>query len=385
MHLTLRQRDSFKTIRMTITHSGVQVYEETLNKKHDSFVPFENISNEVFHMRRFRQWAILLTMVFGVFAAIGLWAQTTPQVTGSRVSNSITLVVLFLVPLLIMWFTRKEFTGFGVSNNAFLVRANKPSREEVHQFLQVLSEAKIGYLRETYFEQAKYASPEEELRNLIWLRKQQAISQDEFENRKQKIDMALASAPETRGDSVTLHYEGRPEYITATAKYLAKSNPAINSQLFRAQVGATVIITVILAGAIYALNGRIRFNDALFILIWLIISYFFSGYITKYNYVKRFSSIVANSTSKSLITRNISISVNDREIAFSSDIGTSKLQRSAIQQIDEDGNYVYITLSGTSVITIPKNAFASETHQRDFIAMICSHISGSSNTKSNTE
>ena len=76
---------------------------------------------------------------------------------------------------------------------------------------------------------------------------------------------------------------------------------------------------------------------------------------------------------------------NDREITFSSDIGTSKSQRSAIQQINGDRNYVYITLPGTNVITIPKNAFASETHQRDFIAMIRSHASGSNNTKSNTE
>src|SRR5262249_40134693 len=159
-------------------------------------------------------------------------------------------------------------------------------------------------------------------------------SQDEFENRKQKIDKTLASASGTRSDGVMLYYQPRREDMTATANYIAKNNPTIKRQLYRTQVNTAIIITLILAGFIYLLNRSIRFSDAVFVLVWFFVFYFLAGYIIRYNYTKQVSSTITNSTNKSLIARNVSISLNNDEITFSSDLGSSKLQWSAFQQID---------------------------------------------------
>jgi hypothetical protein len=319
-------------------------------------------------------------MVFGVFLVLGLWVQTTPQATGSPSSNIITLIILFLFPVLIMWFTRKELTGFGVSGNKFLVQSNKPSKKEVQEFLLTLQQTKTAYLREAYFEKANNVAPEEELRNLSWLRQQGIISQNDLEDRKQKIETVLSLVSEKGNDDITIYYQNQREDIVFAAKYIAKNIRPIKNQLFRSQLNSTIIISVIIAAFIYITTGGINFKDALFVGLWTIISYFLFQYIIRYNFAKRLSSMTLDPTNRSLIARNTAISLKEDGIVLSSDLGSSKLPWSTIQQTDEDVNHVYLMLPGANVIIIPKRAFIYDNQQQDFIGRIQSHLTRAINT-----
>lgn len=368
MHNALLQRDSFNFIHMTIGHNGVHLSGKKFFRKRDHFIPFENISSKAYSTQKFRQWAIILTMIAGVFVVIAL------LVAKLTAKEYITLLLYFLVPLLIMWFTRKKFVGFGDSDSAFAVRASRPSRKEVQEFLEELRQTRITYLRKTYFETMKSASLLDDLRNLVWLRQQDVISQDEFEQRKREVELSFSSSETTDGP-ITLYYQGSKKDILAIAKYVANNNQVIKDQLHRGQVGSVVITCIMLVGLIYMIDHTASvLNLAIMVIITGIISYFLYGYMIKYSYAKRVIAIAVGSTEQSTISRNTAVSVYDDGIAISSDASSGKLLWPIIQKIDDDKTHVYIVLPGANVIAVPNTAFNSAAHRQEFLSTCRSHI-----------
>ena len=169
----------------TIEYNGVRILEKGFNKQFSYFVSFENIPSTPFSLRMYDKTAIILTVVCSVFAvviAIGIFQ--SGQVT---IGNILFFLALVGIPAALTWFTRKELAGLGVPGNGLILRANSPSMQAVQSFLQALQQAKITYLREAYFDKAAPDTSVDELQMLLWLKEHGAISNDEFEARKQNI------------------------------------------------------------------------------------------------------------------------------------------------------------------------------------------------------
>lgn len=169
----------------TIEYNGVRVLEKGLNKQFSYFVPFEEVPSTPFSLRMYDKTAIILTMVCSVFAVvIAIGILRSGQVT---IGNIVFILALVGIPAALTWFTRKELAGLGVPGNGLILRANRPSALAVQAFLQALKQAKISYLREAYFDKAASNGPAHELQVLLWLKEHGAISNGEFEARKQNL------------------------------------------------------------------------------------------------------------------------------------------------------------------------------------------------------
>ncbi len=181
----ITQRYLLSSRNYTIEYNGVRVFEKGFNKQFSYFIPFENVPSTAFSLRMYDKTAIILTVVCSVFAiVIAIGIVQSGQVT---IGNILFFLALVGIPAALTWFTRKELAGLGTPGNGLILRANRPSIQAVQSFLQALRQAKISYLREAYFDKATPNTSEDELQRLLWLKEHGAISNDEFEARKQNI------------------------------------------------------------------------------------------------------------------------------------------------------------------------------------------------------
>jgi hypothetical protein len=182
---SLIQRRLLASSILTVEYNGIRIVEKGLNKQFSYFVPFEEIPSAPFSLRIYDKVAIMLAVVCGVFALIIAMSFISAQ--HITLANVLFVLLLAGIPTAITWFTRKELTGFGVPGQGLVLRANRPSPQAVQAFLQLVRQAKITYLREMYFDKVVPDNPADEMKMLLWLKNQEAISSDEFEVRKQKV------------------------------------------------------------------------------------------------------------------------------------------------------------------------------------------------------
>jgi hypothetical protein len=192
MSATLVQRRLLSSSTLTTEYNGIRIAEKGLNKQFSYFLPFEEVPSTPFSLRVFDKTAIILTVVccvFSVILAIGFI--NSGQIS---VGNVLFIVCFAGIPAALTWFTRKDLAGFGVPNQGLILRADRPSRQDVQTFLQQVQQDKVAYLREMYFEKTTPENPAQELQILLWLKDHGAISDEEFAARK-----ARQAAPKAAG------------------------------------------------------------------------------------------------------------------------------------------------------------------------------------------
>lgn len=97
---------------------------------------------------------------------------------------------LLLVAIIIYFFTKEVLWKVRVQNNTYLFfLKNHPDKETVNDFIDSLFVSRDKYLRDTYFfEPTKYVTYESQKNNFQWLRRMEAINNEEFQKRKKELD-----------------------------------------------------------------------------------------------------------------------------------------------------------------------------------------------------
>lgn len=193
---TLEQKTLMSTDTYTLEYNGVRLRQAGMNKNVELLIPFENIPPGQFFQRVFQKGAIITAMFFGVLAFFVIVAQILNRDTFPQPRGLIITVMLILIPAAALWFTRREYIGFGLPGKGVIFDATKPSRQAVATFMQQLHTAKVAYLREVYLNSAEPAPASEVLRRLIWLTEMGALTQEEFNEGKKGIEeITSAGAP----------------------------------------------------------------------------------------------------------------------------------------------------------------------------------------------
>ena len=88
------------------------------------------------------------------------------------------------------FFTKEVLWKVRVQNNTYLFfLKNHPDKETVNDFIDSLFVSRDKYLRETYFfEPTKYVTYESQKNNFQWLRRMEAINNEEFQKKKKELD-----------------------------------------------------------------------------------------------------------------------------------------------------------------------------------------------------
>jgi YcxB-like protein len=172
---------------------------------------------------------------------------------------------------------------------------------------------------------------------------------------------------------VTVSFQLRTTDLAAAARYVADHNPSIRTQLVSVQLicgflgAASLLVT-----AWFNRGGSLRLVDILLALGTALLAYLFSMYYFKRSYIRRVVSIASDKNPN--FQRNMKYEIQAEGLAAESDLGTSTLHWSAIQHMDEDTRYIYLSLPGTSTILIPKSAFSNTAEQQAFVTALRSHL-----------
>lgn len=187
MQASLYQRTLRGTVQYTIEYNGVRGVTKTFTQQTEFFHSFENIPHTQRAISVYYKFPLALTLVIGVCAGFVALTLLNAERRAEQLPVFLWMVGAASVPALFAWFTRKQLVGFSGDGAIFLVHATKPSKAAVNTFLENLTQAKASYLRDMYWQLDFDGSPAEQMRRLLWLREHQAITQQEFEQRKQKL------------------------------------------------------------------------------------------------------------------------------------------------------------------------------------------------------
>lgn len=161
--------------------------------------------------------------------------------------------------------------------------------------------------------------------------------------------------------------------MAAAARYIANHHSSIKAQFVRAQiVSALVASGVLLVVAWFTAGGRFRLVDILFALGTALVAYLFARYYLKRNYIQRFVALVSDKNPN--FQRNMQYTIEPDGLASISDLGAGTIRWSAIQRMDEDPSYIYLSLPSVNTILIPKRAFLDIDQQEAFTKSLCSHL-----------
>jgi hypothetical protein len=118
--------------------------------------------------------------------------------------------------------------------------------------------------------------------------------------------------------------------------------------------------------------GRMRLTDLVFAFASAVIAFFVMGFLLRYSYIERFVNITSDG--KPDFIRTITMSLEEDGITSTSDLGSGKLLWSALQQIDEDSNYIYLALPSATLLVIPKTSFPDSKRAQDFFTAVSARI-----------
>jgi hypothetical protein len=171
---------------------------------------------------------------------------------------------------------------------------------------------------------------------------------------------------------VSLSFQlGRAD-LAAAAKYVAEYNPSIKGQLFRAQLFCGILAGGALIAIIFITTHTVRFSDLVFPVVSTLIAYLLGGYLLKRSYIDRVVAIASDR--KPTFSRTMTLVLQENGLAGSSEVGSSLILWSAIHHIDEDVQYIYLTLPSASTILIPKLAFTNDEQRDAFMTTVRSRI-----------
>ena len=161
--------------------------------------------------------------------------------------------------------------------------------------------------------------------------------------------------------------------LAAAARYIAEHHPGIKAQLRRAEIVTALLAGVAFFGFVwFVTRGQLRLKDLLFVLGTAVAGYFFARYFLKRNYIQRVVALASDKNPN--FQRAMQYTIGAEGLASVSDLGAGTIHWSAIERMDEDASYIYLTLPGVNTILIPKSAFRDAEQQAAFAAALRSHL-----------
>ena len=174
------------------------------------------------------------------------------------------------------------------------------------------------------------------------------------------------------GRIVSLSFQlGRAD-LAAAAKYVAEHNPSIKGELFRAQLFCGILAGGVAVAIIFMTAHTLRFSELLFPALSALVAYLLGGYLLKRSYIDGVVAIVSDR--KPTFSRTMTLVLQEDGLAGSSEVGSSTILWSAIQHMDEDAQYIYLSLPSASTILIPNHAFTSGDQRETFLTTIRSRV-----------
>jgi hypothetical protein len=183
--MILEQRKYLKRRIFELNKTGLNIKERYLLKRNEYEVPFEHIIHEpikYYYTSKVKLW---ITIILGFFFSIAFYEQFNNNFPkGSVLYFYGTLAI---VGFLGYWLSKEELFLFNTTSLSFVMYSNRPSEEEVQEFLTELYKEREKYFDNVFTVTPTNISTVDEIYKLNYLLKEKAITEDEFEKLKAEI------------------------------------------------------------------------------------------------------------------------------------------------------------------------------------------------------
>ena len=179
--IELKQKIVIEERNFKLTDEGLEMFCDDIEGKNNSVYAFDEFSNET---RDYTEKFPKL-LYFGVLLLLAGYIRTAILVDKSFVSSLLfgqLLAGLGAVLILIYYFYQVDYKLLCLDNEkqVFII-ADKPSKEEVMEFIITFYEMRKTNYRNRYFKINFENDKEKEIDRMKWLRKEEIITNSEFE------------------------------------------------------------------------------------------------------------------------------------------------------------------------------------------------------------
>lgn len=182
MKITLNQKKIFKRKYFELRDEEIFVEEKIFLKTKRFTVNYQNISSnriETIVSSKVKFWLMIILIALSLFISIS----ESPG-TGKEIKNALFYGVFAFIISISYFFSREKVIVFKAIPDDIILFANKSSLKDVNKFCDKLLENKNEYLK-FYFSQSQAKTTE--LERLLWLKENEAITDDEYIKLKNEI------------------------------------------------------------------------------------------------------------------------------------------------------------------------------------------------------
>jgi len=186
--MDLKQSRLFTKKEFIFKENGLQVKVRDLTSYQEVEIPFEEInSKKIIRQSKTDNTIIALALLFG----ISFLANLTLKIIGSIESKWESVFLMFLLTalsVLLAYVNSKKQILVPTANNGFLeIFDGRPTKQMTEDFIVNLTMKSNDYLKRKYGSIDHDLPIEPQLMNLIWLKEQEILKDEEFEELKSEL------------------------------------------------------------------------------------------------------------------------------------------------------------------------------------------------------
>jgi hypothetical protein len=200
MDTTLYQRDSFFNKKIfTIKEDELHVVSKSLVKSDEYTVLLENVGSKVIKSRSAKVGWLVATVFFFALWVIILIADLSGGKVGSGAIGFYFLLFVICMAISILTYKRTCYLVTRNNDNPIEFLANKPSKEALDSFIDLVRKERKARLLQKYGVLNKRLPYDQQHNQLLWLSDMDALTKDELEQKLKELDDAFSRPGDIRG------------------------------------------------------------------------------------------------------------------------------------------------------------------------------------------
>lgn len=182
----LRQRYLSERREFFLEPNRIRLYVKDFDGETETYIPYEKITTTTRTITQQDGRVYIAAISFAIFALIGfaLFFAGTPTLMRWSPLWAIASIIFFGFHF---YKKRKYFLLDLSDGKSVFFLANRPSNEELSQFMKSVYEARKRYLRNRYYVLDPNNDPNDEVAKFQWLLKEEIISEPEFQVMKASL------------------------------------------------------------------------------------------------------------------------------------------------------------------------------------------------------
>lgn len=195
MRQTLHQKAFFFNQNwFDITNIGLSVKTKTLTNSNEFFLNFEDVGTKIVKSNKGKKGWLIATVVF-LILSIGMYFMEKSGGNAEKDAYLFYFIVTIICAVVyVMTFKRSFFLATNDNSHAIQFLIDKPSKQEIDDFIDTLKSERKEYLSAKYGQLTKLISYEQQYNTLNWLNRSEVFSKDEYDAKLIELNALFAGS-----------------------------------------------------------------------------------------------------------------------------------------------------------------------------------------------